>query len=83
MPAVDADLFLTLCVLDPDGADVDFVAALDPAGVIGMGWLRASHHARPGAQLALPAVSPARERAAAHSRRGRAAVGVSLSAFSC
>jgi predicted acyl esterase len=41
----DADLFLTLRVLDPDGADVDFVTALDPAGVIGMGWLRASHRA--------------------------------------
>jgi predicted acyl esterase len=41
----DADLFLTLRVLDPDGADVDFVAALDPAGVIGTGWLRASHRA--------------------------------------
>jgi hypothetical protein len=41
----DADLFLTLRVLAPDGADVDFVAALDPAGVIGSGWLRASHRA--------------------------------------
>jgi predicted acyl esterase len=41
----DADLFLSLRVLDPDGADVKFVAALDPAGVIGMGWLRASHRA--------------------------------------
>jgi hypothetical protein len=41
----DADIFLTLRVLDPDGADVSFVAALDPAGVIGMGWLRASHRA--------------------------------------
>ena len=38
-------LFLTLRVLDPDGADVDFVTALDPVGVIGMGWLRASHRA--------------------------------------
>src|SRR6202044_1369102 len=41
----DADLFLTLRVLDPDGADVSFVTALDPAGVIGTGWLRASHRA--------------------------------------
>jgi uncharacterized protein len=41
----DADLFLTLRVLDADGADVTFVTALDPAGVIGMGWLRASHRA--------------------------------------
>ena len=32
-------------MLDPGGADVDFVAALDPAGVIGTGWLRASHRA--------------------------------------
>jgi predicted acyl esterase len=41
----DADIFLTLRVLDPDGKDVTFVSALDPAGVIGMGWLRASHRA--------------------------------------
>jgi uncharacterized protein len=41
----DADLFLTLRVLDAAGADVNFVTALDPAGVIGMGWLRASHRA--------------------------------------
>jgi uncharacterized protein len=41
----DADLFLTLRVLDPDGRDVTFVSALDPAGVVAMGWLRASHRA--------------------------------------
>jgi predicted acyl esterase len=41
----DADLFLTLRVLDPDGKDVTFVSGLDPAGVVGMGWLRASHRA--------------------------------------
>jgi predicted acyl esterase len=41
----DADLFLTLRVLDPDGRDVTFVSALDTAGVVGMGWLRASHRA--------------------------------------
>jgi uncharacterized protein len=41
----DADLFLTLRVLDPGGKDVTFVSALDPAGVVGMGWLRASHRA--------------------------------------
>jgi hypothetical protein len=41
----DADLFLTLRILDPDGRDVTFVSALDPAGVVGMGWLRASHRA--------------------------------------
>jgi predicted acyl esterase len=39
----DADLFLTLRVLDPDGVDVTFVSAMDPRGVPGFGWLRASH----------------------------------------
>ncbi|MEU6341749.1 CocE/NonD family hydrolase [Streptomyces sp. NPDC046977] len=48
----DADLFLTLRVLDPEGRDVTFVSGLDPAGVIGMGWLRASHRATdPGRSL--------------------------------
>ncbi|MET9880073.1 CocE/NonD family hydrolase C-terminal non-catalytic domain-containing protein [Actinacidiphila glaucinigra] len=32
-------------MLDPDGADVTFVSGLDPAGVVGAGWLRASHRA--------------------------------------
>jgi len=41
----DADLFLTLRVLDPNGNDVTFVSALDPAGVVAAGWLRASHRA--------------------------------------
>ncbi|MFE0630957.1 CocE/NonD family hydrolase [Streptomyces sp. NPDC058864] len=41
----DADLFLTLRVLDPRGEDVTFVSGLDPAGVVGAGWLRASHRA--------------------------------------
>jgi len=41
----DADLFLTLRVLDPGGTDVTFRSALDPAGVVGTGWLRASHRA--------------------------------------
>ncbi|HEY4465716.1 MAG TPA: CocE/NonD family hydrolase [Streptosporangiaceae bacterium] len=41
----DADLFVTLRVLDPDGTDVTFVSGLDPAGVVGAGWLRASHRA--------------------------------------
>ncbi|GAA3080516.1 CocE/NonD family hydrolase [Pseudonocardia yunnanensis] len=41
----DADLFLTLRVLDPDGTDITFRSALDPAGVVGAGWLRASHRA--------------------------------------
>jgi len=41
----DADFFLTLRVLDPNGRDVTFVSALDPAGVVAAGWLRASHRA--------------------------------------
>jgi predicted acyl esterase len=41
----DADLFLTLRVLDPEGRDLRFVSALDPAGVVAHGWLRASHRA--------------------------------------
>jgi len=41
----DADIFLTLRVFDPSGRDIKFISALDPAGVIGMGWLRASHRA--------------------------------------
>ena len=36
---------LTLRVLDPDGTDITFRSALDPAGVVGAGWLRASHRA--------------------------------------
>lgn len=39
----DADIFLTMRVLDPDGRDVTFVAANDPHGVVATGWLRASH----------------------------------------
>ena len=39
----DADIFLVLRVLDPEGEDVTFVSGLDPAGVIATGWLRASH----------------------------------------
>ena len=49
----DADIFLTLRVLDPDGTDVTFVSSLDPAGVIGSGWLRASHRAT-DPELSLP-----------------------------
>ncbi|HEY2238906.1 MAG TPA: CocE/NonD family hydrolase [Streptosporangiaceae bacterium] len=41
----DADLFVTIRVLDPAGQDVTFVSGLDTAGVIGVGWLRASHRA--------------------------------------
>lgn len=39
----DADLFLVLRVFDPDGDDVTFRSAVDPAGVVAFGWLRASH----------------------------------------
>jgi predicted acyl esterase len=39
----DADLFVTLRVIDPDGNDVAFVGAQDPRTVITKGWLRASH----------------------------------------
>ena len=39
----DADLFLTLRVLDPSGHDVTFVSGQDPRGCAGFGWLRASH----------------------------------------
>lgn len=39
----DADIFLTMRVLDPDGKDVSFVSANDAHGVIANGWLRASH----------------------------------------
>lgn len=39
----DADVFLTVRVLDPDGRDVTFVSAMDPRGVPTFGALRASH----------------------------------------
>ncbi len=39
----DADIFLTLRVLDPQGADVTFPSAMDPRGLVAFGWLRASH----------------------------------------
>ncbi|MBI3940072.1 MAG: CocE/NonD family hydrolase [Acidobacteria bacterium] len=40
---VDADLFTTLRVFDPNGGEIDFQGALDPHTPIGQGWLRASH----------------------------------------
>lgn len=40
---VDADLFLTFRVFDPDGEEVTFQGAIDPHTPIGQGWLRASH----------------------------------------
>ncbi|MBO0820560.1 MAG: CocE/NonD family hydrolase, partial [Nocardiopsaceae bacterium] len=39
----DADLFLTLRVLAPDGEEVTFAGALDPNTPVAQGWLRASH----------------------------------------
>ncbi|HEX7594633.1 MAG TPA: CocE/NonD family hydrolase, partial [Anaerolineae bacterium] len=40
---IDADVFTTLRVFDPNGKEVDFQGALDPHTPIGQGWLRASH----------------------------------------
>ena len=39
----DADLFLVLRVLVPDGREVVFQGALDPHTPVAQGWLRASH----------------------------------------
>lgn len=39
----DADLIVTLRVQDPDGVEMSLVSAIDPTGVLGVGWLRASH----------------------------------------
>lgn len=39
----DADLIVTLRVQDPDGNEISLVDAIDPHGVLGVGWLRASH----------------------------------------
>jgi uncharacterized protein len=39
----DADMFLTLRVIDPGGRDVTFASGQDPNGCVGFGWLRASH----------------------------------------
>jgi uncharacterized protein len=41
--AADADLFLVLRVLAPDGTDVTFPGAIDPHTPIAQGWLRVSH----------------------------------------
>jgi predicted acyl esterase len=49
----DADIFVVIRVLDPDGEDVTFVSAQDPNGVITKGWLRASHR-KLDAELSLP-----------------------------
>jgi uncharacterized protein len=39
----DADVFLALRVLDPEGNEVVFVGSNDPRVPVGLGWLRASH----------------------------------------
>lgn len=39
----DADLFLVLQLFDPDGKEVTFRGAVEPAAPIAQGWLRASH----------------------------------------
>ncbi|MGW5519964.1 CocE/NonD family hydrolase [Nocardia africana] len=41
--AFDADVFVTLRVQDPAGREVTLVSAIDPHGLLGIGWLRASH----------------------------------------
>lgn len=41
----DADLFLTLRVLTPEGKDVTFIGTTDPHTVVASGFLRASHRA--------------------------------------
>jgi predicted acyl esterase len=39
----DADVFLALRVLAPDGSEVTFHGSNDPRTPVGLGWLRASH----------------------------------------
>jgi len=39
----DADLFLVLRVLDPEGKEAVFIGSNDPRVPAGLGWLRASH----------------------------------------
>jgi predicted acyl esterase len=39
----DADVFLVLRVLDPDGKEAVFIGSNDPRVPVGLGWLRASH----------------------------------------
>ena len=38
----DADLFLALRLVDPDGKELLFIGTNDPRVCIGLGWLRAS-----------------------------------------
>ena len=41
----DTDLFVTLRVFQPDGREIVFFGANDPAAPLSQGWLRASHRA--------------------------------------
>ncbi|MGH8914911.1 MAG: CocE/NonD family hydrolase [Acidimicrobiia bacterium] len=41
----DADIFVILGVVDPEGDEVTFQGALDPHSPVAQGWLRASHRA--------------------------------------
>ncbi|WP_037078289.1 CocE/NonD family hydrolase [Pseudonocardia spinosispora] len=41
----DADLFVTMHLFDPDGAEVLFPTAFEPHGPLAQGWLRVSHRA--------------------------------------
>lgn len=43
--SVDMDLFLTVRAYGPDGKEVEFRGATDPAVPIAQGWLRVSHRA--------------------------------------
>lgn len=43
--STDMDVFLTLRAFDPDGKEVSFRGATDPAVPVAQGWLRASHRA--------------------------------------
>ena len=43
--AKDCDLFLTVHVIDPDGARLSFLGAIDPHTPMTQGWLRLSHRA--------------------------------------
>ncbi len=42
----DADVFLVLHLIDPDGKEVHFQGAVDPRAPLAQGWLRASHRKR-------------------------------------
>lgn len=41
----DADLFVVLHLIDPDGREHNFQGAIDPNTPVAQGWLRASHRA--------------------------------------